>query len=120
MSPIISERRVTRRAMLEGLAVAGVRAATPARRWSQASAAVAGDWTSSLLAFLRSYARPDDGYAWPDHPDSHQTTTFAAIGYHVLLKREPPSKAASTEFVRAHEVEWRRWTIPPARAHWFP
>ena len=99
MNTISSERNFTRRTILKGLASAGICAATPVRLLCQTGDTATVDWTSSLLGFLRSCARPDGGYAWPDQPDSHLTTTFAAIGCHVLLNRELPNKNVLAEFV---------------------
>jgi hypothetical protein len=108
-----AEYRFNRRDLLKGLAAAGVCAATPVRLWGAGGEAVRSGWTASLLAFLNSCARSDGGYAWPDHPDSHLTTTFAAIGCHLSLKHELPNRAALESFIRNnHPVKRSRPESP--------
>jgi hypothetical protein len=113
MNSTLSSRGFTRRALLQGLAMAGVCTALPTRLWSQSDAA----WTDRLFEFLAGCARADGGYAWPDEPDSHLSNTFAVIGCHVLFKREPPNKTALAEYVRENHPAKR--SRPESPLHFF-
>ncbi|UCD62559.1 MAG: terpene cyclase/mutase family protein [Candidatus Zixiibacteriota bacterium] len=59
-------------------------------------------WISNVLSYLEGLRRADGGYAWPDQPRSHLTSSFAAIGCYHLLERVPPNKKSLVEFVRTH------------------
>src|SRR4051812_34005470 len=56
----------------------------------------------ATVAYLKSLARPDGGYAWDDQERSHLTPTFAVIGCYRLLGQDPPDARRLAEFVRTH------------------
>ena len=74
----------------------------PAARAIEPSAA--GDappgWAKETAAFLRTLAREDGGYAWPDQPHAHLTPTFAAVGAYQRLGAAVPEPAKVAAFVR--------------------
>lgn len=89
---------ISRREMLQSIAVAGVGAVVPslARAVSERSAA------STVMAYLETLARKDGGYAWEDQEQSHLTPTFAVIGCYKILGQSMPDPERVAAFVRTH------------------
>ncbi|MBP7143157.1 MAG: hypothetical protein KBA71_14705 [Opitutaceae bacterium] len=89
---------LTRRQALKSLTSLGVLGVLPRLA---AVTSVSGS-RDRLLAYLRSHARADGGYAFDGQQRSHLTSTFAVIACHRLLGVEPPKKSRLIEFVRTH------------------
>jgi hypothetical protein len=90
MEPAL-EPGISRRAMLKGIAAAGLGAALPVTAFGAREEERA--WRSEVLQYLEKHARPDSGYAWEDQESSHLTPTFAVVGCYHVLKQMPPRKA---------------------------
>lgn len=89
---------VSRRALLKTAAAAGLCRMLPQFSHAQEM----NDWKSSVIAYLKSLARRDGGYAWQDQEYSHLTPTFAVIGCYQLLGITPPRREQLIEFARTH------------------
>ena len=90
----------TRRDVLKTLAVGGAIAAWPRAAHGQ-TASIAPSH-AGILAYLKTLARPDGGYAWGDQEISHLTPTFGAIGSYHVLAQTPPQRDTLVAYVRTH------------------
>ena len=90
----------TRRDVLKTLAVGGAIAAWP--RAARGQPANGAPSHAGILAYLKTLARADGGYAWGDQEISHLTPTFGAIGSYHVLAQTPPQRDALVAYVRTH------------------
>ena len=94
------DRPLSRRTMLKTAALAGFGVALPNLHLAQTASG--NEWKSRLVAYLKTLARPDGGFAWEGQQRSHLTPSFATIGCYRLLGLTPPDKHFLAEFIRAH------------------
>lgn len=97
--------KLTRRAALRSLGIAGVAAtasATAPRAFAQLRGAAPAASTRAILDYLQTLRRDDGGYGWEDQVLSHLTPTFGVIGCHRLLDVAPPDRARLAQYVRTH------------------
>ncbi len=89
----------TRRDLIKSLAAGGAVAALPAM-----VRAAAGERPSfaTIIAYLQTHRRDDDGYGWEDQEISHLTPTFGVIGCYHLMQQAPPDRAKLAHYVRTH------------------
>jgi hypothetical protein len=100
MNATFFPRLLTRRAMLQELALAGAGALLSTRVLAQVTGQ--SDWRTALRQYLERHARLDGGYAWEGQDRSHLTPTFAVIGCYRALGETPPRTASLVEFARTH------------------
>ena len=96
--------RLSRRALLKGLAGAGAAALAVPSGWL-AAAPADGRWQGPIMAYLNSLARPDGGFGWDDQDEGGLTPTFAAIGALRALGQSPADPKKLAEFIRTHHPE---------------
>ncbi len=92
-----------RRAVLRGLAGAGMGVAVAG--WGTAAAAgeAAPGAVAAVLAWLKTLARADGGYAFTeDQEHSHLSATFAVVGCFQALDQPVPDREQVAAFLRSH------------------
>ena len=87
--------------MLKLTTLAGAATISPLQVFGQ-SKPVREGVARTITAYLKTLARPDDGYAWGDQEISHLTPTLGVIGSYHVLRQPPPQKERLAEYVRTH------------------
>ncbi len=97
------DSRITRRALLKTLGVAGGWVALPREAWAQPVGRPASTPAAkAIIAYLETLRRDTGGYGFADQERAHLTPTFAVIGCYRLLQVTVPRSADVAAFVRAN------------------
>src|SRR5690606_25903891 len=65
----------------------------------------AQSWKADLRSYISKLAKPDGGYGWEDHYDSHLTPTFAVSGMLYHMDELPADRARLAEWIRIHHPQ---------------
>jgi prenyltransferase beta subunit len=91
------------------LACMAMAVGTSMRQASGAARALPTGLADEVVRFLRTLAREDGGFAWPDQPTSHLSPTYAAIGAFRMLGVDAPDPMRHAAFVDSHHpATWKK------------